>query len=139
MTTSIDRYISLHLPIRSHKEDSLPLPAEITGPITLKVVPIEPGRKDDGSILEEQVRFSELPGKNVMDACTPGPQSHGIRTVNTERLTRDEQTEQERAAPGSITPQGRAHSSPVTTSALCLRHGLPQVYTDSRWLILYSQ
>lgn len=136
MTTSIDQYISLHLPIRSYKEDSLPLPAEISAPITLKVVPIEPGRKDDGSILGEQVRSSELPRKNMMDVCTPGPQIH---SVNTERLRTDEQTEQERAAPGSITSQGHAHSSPVANSALCLRHGLSQVYTGSRWLILYSQ
>lgn len=51
--TFIDRDVSLHLLIRFQKEDSLPLPAEITTDITLKMVPIEPGKKDDGSILEE--------------------------------------------------------------------------------------
>lgn len=53
MITFIDQYVSLHPLIRFQKEDSLPLPAEITTAITLKMALIEPDEKVDGSILEE--------------------------------------------------------------------------------------
>lgn len=64
-------------------------------------------------------------------ACTPGPQSPSIRAVRIERLRADEQSEQGRAsaAEDSIASQGPVRAGPAATSALCLRHGLPQGYT----------